>query len=328
MPHEKKLVERVVTLLKERGQKSVEISKEVVLMEKIKYYPLREALRYFMEEFWFDVLHPALISLACEAVGGKPAEAVEIGAAVVLLAGAADIHDDIIDQTTAKGTEQTVFGKFGRDIAILAGDALLLKGLYLLHAACEHLPREKKQDILEIIKRAFFEISSGEAKEASLRGKTDISKQDYLEIIKQKVAAAEATTRIGAILGNGTEKEVALMGEYGRIYGILMTVRDEFVDVFEPDELENRSKKECLPFPILLALHDASKKSEILHLLECQITEERVDRILDLSMDCSETLDFKREMKRLAENERLRLSSIRNCKDILELLLESTLEDL
>ena len=109
---------------------------------------LGEALRYFFES-WFDVLYTTLISLSCEAVGGNRNETVKLGAAIIILAGGADIHDDIIDKSTSKGSTPTVFGKFGQDIAILAGDALLFKGIYLLHEACESLPANKKQEIEE-----------------------------------------------------------------------------------------------------------------------------------------------------------------------------------
>lgn len=327
MATEEKLMLRVIAVLRERGRKAIELAKQYVLQEEIEFKPLQEALRYFMEE-WQDVLHPALLSLACEAVGGEPDATTEVGAAIVLLAGGADVHDDIIDQSTIKDIQLTVYGKFGKDIAILTGDALLFKGVYLLHRACESLPKNKKQMILEIIKHAFFEISSAEAKEASFRGRLDLSGQEYLDIIKKKVAAGEASTRIGAIVGNGTEKEVEILGHYGRTYGMLMTIKDEFVDVFEPDELTNRTERECLPLPILLTFQDSSKKTIILQLLKEQLTEDKIDTILDLTIDSKETRDFKKEMKCLIKKENQQLCHIKNCQEILELLLWSTIEDL
>ena len=144
MKPKQELVKQVKALLWGRGQEALEIAKQALLQEKVEFVPLQVALRYFMEEFWVDVLHPALISLACEAVGGSTDATTQIGAAVVLLAGGADVHDDIIDQSTIKDTKPTVFGKFGKDIAILVGDALLFKGLYMLHEACEQLPENQK----------------------------------------------------------------------------------------------------------------------------------------------------------------------------------------
>jgi geranylgeranyl pyrophosphate synthase len=328
MATDEKMWTRVKILLTERGRNALENSKQVILQEKIEYAPLREALRYFMEEVWFDVLHPGLLSLSCEAVGGNPEETIHVGAALLLLAGGADIHDDVIDRSTIKNSKPTVFGKFGQDIAILVGDTLLLKGLYLLHEACEQFPLNKKEAILESVKAAFFEMSSAEAKEASFRGRVDLSGRDYLDIIKQKVAVAEATTKIGAIIGKGTLSEIANSAHYGKTFGILMTMRDEFVDVFEPDELKNRAEKECLPLPILSTFRNPSKKAKIFQLLKEPITDDILNEILDLTMDSEETSELKVEMKRMIEEEMERVERFKNCREELTLLLKSTLEDL
>jgi geranylgeranyl pyrophosphate synthase len=322
-----KLWDKVNNLLDKYGKEALQFSTNYVLKEKIEYKPLCEALRYFFES-WFDVLHPTLISLSCEAVGGNKNETVKFGAAVVLLAGAADIHDDIMDKSTSKGSNPTVFGKFGQDIAILAGDALLLKGFYLLHDACKTLPNNTEKEILDSIKNTFFEMSSGVAKETSLRSKIDISDEEYLNIISQKVATAEATTKIGAILGNGSEKEIAVMSHFGRTYGILLSLRDEFIDVFEADEIKNRLMNECLPLPILLALKDNSKNTILVDLLKNNITQENVDRILDLSFECKANQELISQMKKMIEKEIISISSISKHKDVFALLLKSTAEDL
>ncbi|MCW3993841.1 MAG: hypothetical protein NWE85_04670, partial [Candidatus Bathyarchaeota archaeon] len=68
----KKLMEKVKELLEERGRKAYEVVKEEILNEEIEYKPIRDALRYFIQELWHNFQHPALLSLACESVGGKP----------------------------------------------------------------------------------------------------------------------------------------------------------------------------------------------------------------------------------------------------------------
>ncbi len=321
-------MQRAIDIMQNRGQIAVEKSKQFALQDDTGYKPLNEAVKYFMDEFWFDFLHPALISLACEAVGGKVEKTVNIGAAIVLLAGAADIHDDIIDESMIKEPYPTVFGKFGRDLAILAGDALLLKGLYVLHDGCVPLSKQQKQGVLESVKRAFLEICGSEAKEASLRGKTDISEEDYLGIIRQKAAASEASTRIGAILGGGTKKEIEILGHYGRTHGVLFTLRNEFIDIFEADELKNRIEKECLPLPVLLALKDSSTRTEILQLLKKELTEDTIEKILDLSIDFKETQVLISDMKKWAEKEITLISPLPHCKEALSLTLRATLEDI
>jgi len=325
---EDKMMQRVINLFQERGLAAVEASKQYAMKDKIAYQPLENALQFFMQEIWFDFLHPTLIALACEAVGGDAEKTLNIGAAIVLLAGGADIHDDIIDESAAKGSTPTVFGKFGCDVAVLAGDVLLQNGLYMLHESCAGLPKDQKQEILEIVKNAFLEICSGEAHEASLRGKTDISRQEYMNIISQKIAASEATTRIGAILGGGSRKEIELLGHFGRTYGILMTLRDEFIDMFEADELKNRFDNECLPMPVLLAMQDESIKKSILQWLMDELSEDAIEKILDIVMSSQDTLQLLADMNCWAEKEITLLSPLNHYGDIFKLLLHATLEDL
>jgi len=322
---EEKLWDKVNILFNAHGQEALQFSKSYVLQEKIEYEPLDQALRYFFES-WFDVLHPTLISLSCEAVGGKREHTIKASAAVVLLAGAADIHDDIMDHSITKGVNKTVFGKYGVDIAILAGDALLLKGVYLLNEACESLSNDKKHEVLELIKSTFFEMSSGVAKEASLRGKTELSR-DYMNIIGQKVATARAATHIGAILGNGSDQVTAALDHFGRTYGILLSLRDEFVDVFEADEIKNRMINERLPLPILLALQDKNSGKLLADALKDELTPENVEKIVELSLDCPASRELVWQMRNMVEKE-ISLLFENKEREIFSLLLKSTIEDL
>ena len=82
MSTNEKLMEQVKAILIERSKKAMELAKQAVLKEQIKYEPLHEALRYFMEEIWYDASHPTLLSLACEAVGGNPDATIDVGAAI------------------------------------------------------------------------------------------------------------------------------------------------------------------------------------------------------------------------------------------------------
>ena len=329
MTSEEKLVLQVRALLFERGKAALELAKKAVLEEKVSSETLQDALRYFIVN-WEDVLHPALMALACEAVGGKREKTTQVAAAFVLLAGGADVHDDVIDESVVKDSKPTVFGKYGRDLSVLVGDALLFKGLYMLHEVCEALPKNQKQAILELTKWAFFGISSAEAKEASLRGKTDPGiAEEYLEMIKTKAAVGEATTRIGAIIGGSSSEQIEMLGSYGKALAILYTIRDEFIDAYELNELRNRVKKECLPLPILYALKDAKKADEIVRLVKKDpISEEDGERLLDLVMDSKEAEELKQEMQANVEEQNHGLRKITTNRSIFVLLLQSMMEDL
>ena len=329
MTSKETLVQQTLTLLRERGKKALEVAKQSLQQEEISYQPLQEALNYFIEEVFKDVMQPGLLSLYCQAVGGKPCDTTQVGAAIVLLVGAADLHDDIIDGSATKNQKPTVLGKFGKSVTILAGDALLIKGVYLLHKAIEDFHKKKAKAILELIEQAFFSLSSAEAEEAGHAGKNDLSSEEFLGIIKRKLAVAEATGKIGALIGNGTVDDVETLGDLGRILGLLNTLRDEFIDVFEPEELANRFEKEILPLPVLSVFRDLVKREKIMRLLENgKITNDKIEKILDIVMDANETRELKQIMRSEISKAITQLPRLKDCREAFILLLESSLEDL
>jgi len=163
-----------------------------------------------------------------------------------------------------------------------------------------------------------------------LRERTDsLVAAEYLEMIKTKAAVGEVTTRIGAILGGGGQKEIDALSHYGRTLAILYGIRDEFTDAFELEEMRNRIEKECLPLPILFALRDAEKKTEIERLIEKRpITQEKVDILLKLVIDSQETQKLKDDMQSLIEETTNHLHRANLKHKEFMLLLESSVEDL
>ncbi|MEM2780786.1 MAG: polyprenyl synthetase family protein [Candidatus Bathyarchaeia archaeon] len=326
-----KLIEQINRIFERYGRKAFEVAKNAILEEETIQLQVYKALQYFMDKSWYDVQHPALISLTCETVGGNPDKTINIGASIVLLAGAADLHDDVIDKSKVKDSNLTVFGKFGKDIAILAGDALLFKGLLLLHKSCEEFPKEQGEAILKLVKQAFFEIGSAEAVEVGYKvDKYNLTPEEYRRIIETKAAVAEACARIGAMLGGGSKKEIDVLGRYGRVLAILMTIRNEFIDIFEPDELRNRIKNECLPLPLLYALKSTKeKRGEIIRIIETgKITEKTSQHLVELINCMDEIQRLKDEMHSLVKETANSLKPIKRNRTTLKLLLQSTLEDL
>ena len=323
---EEEMMEQVKALLINCSKKAVEQARQVILQENIKNETLHEALRYFMEEFWYDASHPTLLSLAYEAVGGNPDATIGVGASFVLLAGAADIHDDVIDQSLSKD-KMTVFGKFGKDIAIISGNVLWLKGMFMLEEACDSFSEEKKALILNLAKQAFFDIGSAEAQETSLKGNLNVTPEEYLKIIGLKVSVATAAAQIGAVIGNGTEEQVKSLGEYAKNLATLMTIRDEFIDMFELDELTNRFKNECLPLPMLYAFQDINLKKRIVSSLQKGISEEELKEMLELVYASSPVKKLVDEMKRSVREGLQMVSWVRENNDF-GLLLKSTLQGL
>jgi len=279
---DKKLTERLQRLLKERGKKALEIAKRAILEEELACKEASEATRFFTE-YWQDLARPTLISVCCEAVGGKTDITIPFAASMTLLCGATDIHDDIIDQSERKLSRSTIFGKFGKDIALLVGDALLFKGFLLLHKAGKNIQVKKMTQVCNVISSMFFEMGDAEALELKLQRSMDVTPQEYLYITKMKAADAEACARIGAILGNGSEEEIDALGKYGRMLGTILILRDDIADTADYEEASHRIKNEPLPLPLLLVLQNPKLKSKIRPLiLKEKIEKEDLEKIFEI----------------------------------------------
>ena len=278
-------MKQIRALLIQRGSTALEIARNEVLQQPIECAEARAALKYFMTEYWRDVARPALLSMACEAVGGDPRLTTPIAVPMILISGAIDIHDDIIDESDTKGDRPTVFGKFGKDIALLVGDALLLKGFASLRESLRKIrPLEKAADISNIINDAFYELGDAEALELQLRRRIDITPETYLHVVRKKASDVEAHTRISGILGNGSRGDVEALGQYGRLLGMIIILRDDFIDALDLNEALHRLQKECLPLPLLYALQKPNTGSVLAHILsQEEVSREHIERILDLT---------------------------------------------
>jgi geranylgeranyl pyrophosphate synthase len=245
-------------LFKQKGTKPLKAAKQTILKERIESREVKEALHYFMTECWHDVARPGVLALVSESLGGRPEDTTKVAIPLILIGGATDIHDDIIDESKTKYDKPTVYGKFGKNIAILAGDALFFKGLTMLNrTVADHL------EINDTIKNMFFELGDAEALELQLRKKLSINPEEYLNIIRKKAADVEAHTRIAAIITGATKKEVKTLGKYGRMLGMLIILKDDYIDSLEYEELEHRIQNEHFPMPMLYALTEPETNTAV-----------------------------------------------------------------
>jgi geranylgeranyl pyrophosphate synthase len=318
-------MKQVQIIFQQRGTKALEMAKKEILQEEFESKEVRDALTYFMTQYWKDLARPSLLSLTCEAVGGKPEKTTAIAVPMILISGGIDIHDDIIDDSKKKNERQTVLGKFGKDVALVTGDILLFKGLSLLGqvATQDEAPGARLATIIGIIQKLFFELADAEALEYQYRGRVDVTPENYIQVLWRKAGDVEAHTRVSAILGGGLNSEIEALSRYGRLLGMLILLRDDWIDTLDFSELSHRIRKECLPLPILFAAQDPKIKEQIVPIIKKKnITKNDAQKILNLA----KSHGFKKLgklMKKLSKDAYSQLPQIRYNKTYLRLLIES-----
>lgn len=320
----------VVADLKKRSKKGLRLAKQILKAEKIGNPTLREALEHYVE-YWSDFVHPGLFSIACEAVGGSIDNLRLAQASIAMMAAAFDIHDDILDKSKVKYGIPTVYGKFGAEIALLLGDALLIESFKLFIDSTRMLPKKTIRSALSTIKKLTFEVGNAHVFEVVIKKGREVTPDNYMQVIKMKAAGIELDMHLGALLGGGTTKDVKVLAKLGRIIGILGMLREEFIDIFEVEELSQRIAVQDLPLPIIFAMRDHKAKIKLSSIIsKPKITNEDVDELLDIVFESDKIVNLKRKMQCLQRQglELIKVIHNNEPKNKLETILLFMLEDL
>jgi geranylgeranyl pyrophosphate synthase len=305
---EPSITQNALDIVCRNGQFALARACEKILTSPYDDGTVCEALHYYAQTVLPNVLpiFPALIYLSSKASGAIPKNLQSVVTAMLLITSSGDIHDEIVDNSTRKFSRKTVVGKYGKDIALLAGDLLLVQGMTALQNEC-NLSNEQKKTLLDLVAASMFEIVKAEAREASLWQKANVMPEEYFEVIRLKGGVAELHCKIGGIIGGGDEETIDGLAHYGRVIGILSTLKEEFVDMSSLVELSHRIKRELPPYPMLCVMQNkasnytlAFAKSSKFSLKDLRRVSEAVLGSLEVEELNAEFREFGR--KELADN--------------------------
>lgn len=247
-----------------------------------------------------DVYRPALTSFSCEAVGGQPAEADEAALMFTLASAGFGVHDDIIDHSHNKHFKMTILGEYGLESALLVGDLLIVKAWTVIHEMIGNAYSTTKiEAIVKEYGRLNVEICEAEFMGFLYRRNLDIKWKTAKNILWKAMAEMEACTRIGGILGNGSQEEVEVLAEFGRRLGFTYRLADELKDTRDKEgNLPYRLRHESIPLPLLFAAKSSKQRyhriqsiiqksligdEDVKELREICIESEAVEKVLDLA---------------------------------------------
>jgi geranylgeranyl pyrophosphate synthase len=315
-------------------QKSIQahtLAKQEILSQKVGLKKQDRAVAQYLS-LWNDSIRQGIASIAFEAIGGKLENVVPLQVALSFIDVTMDIHDDIIDDSMKKKGTKTMYGKIGKASTLLIGDVFLVKGFHLLHRAIENLSKEQQSQIMDTVNSFLAEVVKAHITETDLQSKKwKVKPQVYLGILTQKAAEIEGRMKIAGIYGGANQKQIQALSKYGRILGILLAVRAEYTDLFEPIELSNRVKNECLPLHILYGLQKKAYKEKIFSLLsKSSPTQKDSEELLQILKETGTLASLKNQLKSLQKEAEDTLSQLPNNKEKehLKLIITSMLEDM
>src|SRR5213592_4966943 len=146
-------------------------------------------------------VRPALTILSNYTVGGDGGNQSSIRMATVMefLHTATLVHDDVIDKAETRRNRRSINAEFGNQTAVLMGD-------WLYMSAFETSLAERSLEILDILTAVTRKMTEGELLQLTLLGRTDITEDQYLEVLQRKTAFLfSACCEVGALLGGAGE---------------------------------------------------------------------------------------------------------------------------
>jgi len=194
---------------------------------------LREAMHYSLMAGG-KRLRPILALAACEAVGGKPDEAIDAACAVEFVHTYSLIHDDLpaMDDDDFRRGRPTSHKKFGEAVAILAGDALCAEAFRV--AAQNRKGREDRvADVVFELARASGAVGmvGGQVIDIEATGKKiTVDELETLHRAKTGELLLVAV-RAGARMGGADAAAMERLTAYGRALGLAFQIVDDVLDI-------------------------------------------------------------------------------------------------
>jgi octaprenyl-diphosphate synthase len=260
------------------------VAEELQLVEKNLTRSIRSSERTLTEISSYLIhgggkrIRPMVTILAFKAFGGKSVEdIVDIATAIELIHTATLLHDDIIDTAEIRRGKESAYKKFGLKATLVTGDFLFIKAF--------EFAGKFDETVVQWTADACTRLTEGEILQGLFNRNTEVTVQDYVEIVKRKTASLFQTgAKVGAYLAGAGPSLVADMGEYGLNLGIAFQAIDDVLDVVGHKELLGKPTGMDLrdgnpSLPIILALNEG--QTAVSEVFQCnQPTDEKIQGAL------------------------------------------------
>ncbi len=169
-------------------------------------------------------VRPALNLLSGHVFNYNVERLLPMAAAIEMMHTATLVHDDAIDKSRVRRNQDTVYGLWGEETAVLLGDFLFAK-------AGEMSTDTGSLRAVRLFTQTLEMISTGEIIQADSAFKLMQPREDYIKRIAYKTASLFAlSTETGAILSDAPETAVTALRDYGYYMGVAFQLVDDVLD--------------------------------------------------------------------------------------------------
>ena len=183
-------------------------------------------------------LRPMLMLETYRLFGGQGKEIEPFMAAVEMIHTSSLIHDDLpcMDNDELRRGKPTTWVKYGYDMAVLAGDALMIYAFETAAKACQEGPGEKAGLVARAMgllaaKTGIYGMIGGQVVDVELTGRPVGREQlDFIYRLKTS-ALLEASMMTGALLAGAEEDQLRTVEQIAAAVGLAFQIQDDILDV-------------------------------------------------------------------------------------------------
>jgi len=169
-------------------------------------------------------LRPLLVLLTARACGYQGHSHIELAAVIEFIHTATLLHDDVVDASDLRRGSQTANAIWGNETAVLVGD-------FLYSRSFEMMVSVGSIRVMDILSHTTNIIAEGEVLQLLNCHDPDTSEDRYRDVIRYKTAKLfEASSRLGAVLGEQPPHIEQAMARYGMHLGTAFQLIDDALD--------------------------------------------------------------------------------------------------
>ena len=233
-------------------------------------------------------LRPTLCLLACDLFGGNIEDCMVPAVAAEIFHNFTLVHDDIMDQAPLRRGMETIYKKWGSDVAILSGDTMLIKAFqYVLNTNNKY-----RYEVFAELCKVALEVCEGQQLDLNFETRDDVALDEYLEMIRLKTAVLLGSVlKIGAIVAGADEESQKIIYDFGVDIGMAFQLQDDVLDCYADvdvfgkmigGDISDNKKTYLYLYALGMAFEEDEQELRRLFKMPKGRDEEKIKRVLEI----------------------------------------------
>lgn len=179
-------------------------------------------------------MRPVMLLMACDLFNGSILKSLDPAIGIELFHNFTLVHDDIMDKAPLRRGNPTVHAKWNQNIAILAGDTMLVEAYRQVMQVDDIILR----DVLDIFNNTAESVCQGQQIDMNFEQVEEVTVDKYIDMIRLKTAVLlAASLKIGGLIGGAEPEQAESLYRFGENLGIAFQLQDDILDVYgEPEK--------------------------------------------------------------------------------------------